>query len=165
MTLTALSEGIVAKECQEGTRPRHTTAFDGVMLSIGCAPRRDGQEMADRDRVWVGRIRRIGCARLRHWGLSPGLIDDVSLVISELVTNAFRYGQGDEVSFGLAFKGGEVRIEVYDGSVFGPCVRDAGVEERGRGMLLVSACADEWGTSDDGATTWCTFTVRGDGRA
>ncbi|GAQ59515.1 ATP-binding protein [Streptomyces acidiscabies] len=107
----------------------------------------------------VSQIRRTGAAHLSKWGLNS-LVDTASLLISELVTNAVRYGTGD-ITFSMAHRSGEVLIEVTDGSSAFPRVRHPTAdEESGRGMFLVEAMADRWGTSADGTHTWCTIAVR-----
>ncbi|MYX61184.1 ATP-binding protein [Streptomyces sp. SID8382] len=107
----------------------------------------------------VARLRHFGAARLRRWGLVD-CVETAELLISELVTNAVRYGEGDEVGFSLSHEKGEVRIEVSDGAPGRPTVRRPPPgEESGRGMLIVDALAEDWGTSRDGKRTWCTLTV------
>ncbi|MEV6132964.1 ATP-binding protein [Streptomyces violaceusniger] len=107
----------------------------------------------------VSRLRHLGAARLRRWGLVD-CVETAELLISELVTNAVRYGKGDEVGLSLSHEKGKVRIEVSDGAPGHPAVRrPAPSEESGRGMLIVDALAEDWGTSRDGKRTWCTLTV------
>ncbi|MCC4322333.1 ATP-binding protein [Streptomyces malaysiensis] len=107
----------------------------------------------------VAQIRRISAAHLRLWGLGD-CIETATLVISELVTNAVRYGERDEISFSLSHLKGEVRMDVGDGTSGRPRVkRPASDEETGRGMLIVDALADDWGTTDDGSRTWATIAV------
>lgn len=149
MTLTAQSEADSAERCNGAL----TTE-----LSIKRAPRRGGDEVAEKDKRWPGRIRRICHAKLKLWGLEV-LADSMDLVVSELVTNALRYGVG-EVGFRLVHSQTEIRIEVDDGSPDRPQVQKPGPNnESGRGLLLVSVVADDWGVSDDGTRTWCTLTV------
>ncbi|MFD7507356.1 ATP-binding protein [Streptomyces sp. NPDC059850] len=105
----------------------------------------------------VAQIRRISAAHLRLWGLGE-CVETATLLISELVTNAVRYGERDEISFSLSHLKGEVRIDAGDGSPGHPRVkRPASYEETGRGMLIVDTLADEWGTTDDGSRTWATI--------
>ncbi|GAA2351408.1 ATP-binding protein [Streptomyces violaceusniger] len=107
----------------------------------------------------VAQIRRTSAAHLRLWGLD-GCVETANLLISELVTNAIRYGERDEISFSLSHLKGEVRVDVGDGTSGRPKVRrPAPDEETGRGMLIVDVLADDWGTSDDGNNTWATFAV------
>ena len=113
----------------------------------------------DPDGQWVGRLRRISAAKLRAWGLAP-LIDDAQLLVSELVTNALRYGQGVEIEFRLAITLQGMLLAVNDGSDRRPRLRVVGdSSETGRGLFLVAALADDWGVSPDGTTTWCTLSL------
>ncbi|MEC4018835.1 DUF6415 family natural product biosynthesis protein [Streptomyces sp. H27-D2] len=134
------------------------SAFDGVEVSLERTSK-PGTEMTRDEMLWPGRIRRISHARLRIWGL-PHLTDTAGLLLTELVTNAFRYGQSATVGVRLSYSAQEVRIEVDDGSPTRPHVRmPTPDDESGRGMLLVATLADRWGISDDGTRTWCTIAV------
>ena len=111
----------------------------------------------DSDVKWVGRLRRIGAAKLQDWGLAT-ITDDAQLLISELVTNALRYGNADIVVY-FAFMTSTFLIAVYDGSPHRPELTKAGSDsEGGRGLVLVAEYATAWGVSADGTTTWCTLT-------
>jgi anti-sigma regulatory factor (Ser/Thr protein kinase) len=118
-----------------------------------------GGEVPGTTGVWVGRLRKIAGARLRLWSLSA-LVDDAQLLISELVTNAFRHGTSSQVTFRLVIGAGSVMVEVDDGSAGRPQVRQAGPDAvSGRGLFLVNALAAAWGVSADGACTWCVLDV------
>jgi anti-sigma regulatory factor (Ser/Thr protein kinase) len=95
-------------------------------------------------------------------GLEPQLSADVTLVVSELVTNAIRYGAapvrlcvvpttGDGASM--------VRIEVSDANpAFTGPARDPTVTATGhRGLLLVDQLCRRWGcdTVAHGKRVWC----------
>ncbi|MEU1629341.1 ATP-binding protein [Streptomyces sp. NPDC020096] len=113
-------------------------------------------------RVW--QMRRITAAHLRHWGLTA-LADNAALVVSELVTNAIRHGQGRPVGLRVVRSARELRIEVTDGNPTPPRPRSAGItDESGRGLLIVAALAQEWGVSPDGRTTWCSLAIPEGGR-
>lgn len=133
--------------------------LDELALRIERGLNRDGDTVSEDDALWVGRLRRIGAAMVARWGY-PGLVESAELVISELVTNALRYGADDAIAFKLVLVADAFVIEVNDGSPCLPQVREAGPdEESGRGMLLVSAVADEWGVSPDGTCTWCVLKI------
>ncbi|WP_219049284.1 ATP-binding protein [Streptomyces sp. JJ66] len=115
----------------------------------------------ERSGCHVAHARQIGAVRLRQCGLNDeDAIETVRLLISELVTNAVVHGAGEMVRFRLALANGHVRIEVADDSPARARVKRAGADdEGGRGMLLVQALAESWGTSDDGTRTWCVVRV------
>lgn len=103
----------------------------------------------------VGQMRHITATCLRNWGLAD-LTDSATLVVSELVTNAVRYGKGHPIGLRVSTGADELRIEVVDGSTRRPRLQEADDDaENGRGLALVAALAREWGVSRDGMTTWC----------
>lgn len=123
----------------------------GAVTSSGLQRDSDGQ--------WVGRLRSISAAKLRAWGLAP-LVDDAKLLLSELLTNALRYGEGGEIGFRLVITLQGLLIAVNDGSAVRPQLSEVSASsETGRGLLLVDALADDWGVSPDGTTTWCTLSL------
>ncbi|WP_052845024.1 SpoIIE family protein phosphatase [Streptomyces sp. NRRL S-31] len=81
---------------------------------------------------------------LRGWGLEEtGFATE--LIVSELVTNAIRYGSPP---VGVRLLYGRCLIcEVSDGSGTSPRLRRAATtDEGGRGLFLVAQCAQRWGT-------------------
>ena len=83
-----------------------------------------------------------------------GLLDDVQLVVSELVTNAVRAGSpAVRLAISLAEEG-RLTIRVTDAADGWPRPRDAATEDPGgRGLALVSAIAASWGADTDGTGT------------
>lgn len=79
----------------------------------------------------------------------------VRLLISELVTNALRYGGHEEPLELRASWNGTVRVEVTDhGDGFVPAPRTRPLEEPGGyGLFLVGSLADRWGVETDDCTT------------
>ncbi|SEP02610.1 ATP-binding protein [Actinacidiphila rubida] len=126
-----------------------------VRISAGAAS--NGPLEGDAAGQWVGRLRRISMAKLRVWGLSP-ILDDAKLLVSELVTNALRYGDGEEIEFRLVITLQGLMIAVNDNSPHRPELSVVGdTSETGRGLFIVAALADDWGVSPDGTITWCTL--------
>ncbi|MFJ5307463.1 ATP-binding protein [Streptomyces sp. NPDC088350] len=109
----------------------------------------------------IGQVRRITRDQLRSWDLVM-LTDDATLVVSELVTNAVKHGEGQPVRLKVLHSAYELRIEVTDGTSTPARLRSAGMaDENGRGLLLVAAVAKEWGVSTDGTMTWCSLAIPG----
>ncbi|MFE7129348.1 ATP-binding protein [Streptomyces sp. NPDC057638] len=104
-------------------------------------------------------MRRITRACLRYWDLAP-LAPDATLMVSELVTNAIRHGDGRAVRLRVEHHTTELRIAVTDGTSTLPTLHDArDDDEHGRGLYLVAAIADAWGVSSDAGTTWCSLAL------
>ncbi|WP_333768074.1 ATP-binding protein [Streptomyces sp. IBSBF 2435] len=134
---------------------------DEFAVQVTGAASTGGTFERDLDGRWVGRLRRISAAKLRAWNL-VSLMDDVQLLVSELVTNALRYGEDGEIAFRLVITLQGVLIAVNDGSSHRPRLSDVDeASETGRGLFLVASIADDWGVSPDGTTTWCTLRVPG----
>ena len=98
--------------------------------------------------------------RLLAWGLH-GLADVVELLVSELVTNALRYGIAP---FGLRMTrdAANVMVEVSDGNPTVPRLRNVQVgDEGGRGLHLVDELSADWGvrTHPQGKTVWFTLGI------
>ncbi|GGZ77534.1 SpoIIE family protein phosphatase [Streptomyces subrutilus] len=102
----------------------------------------------------VGRARELARAKLPAWGLE-GLLDTTELLVSELVTNALRYGEG-EIRLRLLLDRTLV-CEVWDGNLVQPRRRRArDTDEGGRGLQLVGLLSAGWGTrrTHRGKTVW-----------
>ena len=88
--------------------------------------------------------------------LSPNVLDDVRLLVSELVTNSIRHARlapSQWVDLAVRIEGDTVRVEVIDpGPGFRPSVlRPTLYQESGWGLYLVEQVANRWGVVDDGA--------------
>ncbi|NYI04371.1 ATP-binding protein [Allostreptomyces psammosilenae] len=76
--------------------------------------------------------------------------DTAALLLSELASNAYRYGASrptDLIGVRFALRPAVLRVEVSDPNPHAPGIRSnvRSDDESGRGMLLVSALADDWG--------------------
>ncbi|WP_406516413.1 ATP-binding protein [Streptomyces sp. NBC_00134] len=100
--------------------------------------------------------RALARGKLEEWGLDDATFV-AELVVSELVTDAIRYG-GPPVSLRLLRDVDRTLIcEVSDGGHTSPHLRRAGNEdEGGRGLFLVAQLTDMWGTryGRQGKTIW-----------
>jgi len=124
--------------------------------------------------------REFTVATLHRWGLT-GRCEDITIVVSEMLTNALRHGRpgNGEVPGRLP-----IRVGLYTGLCAGPstglcaagpwvlcAVADpcravpvprapSSLDETGRGLHIISALSDEWGyTAPDnaGKVVWATF--------
>lgn len=81
-------------------------------------------------------------------GITDDPMDDAVLIISELVTNAIRYGTepGDSLRVVLAADPGYIRVEVHDPSRRLPQHKpESNERQRGRGLFILAELADDWG--------------------
>jgi two-component sensor histidine kinase len=96
----------------------------------------------------------------RHTGpsdLNADTLDAVSVVLSEIVTNAVSHGKGP-IRVTIDVDETHVLLEVHDRSATIP--QRGTVDPRaesGRGLLIVDSIAEEWGvrTAPGGKTVWC----------
>ena len=122
------------------------------------------------ERTNVSHARRFACDVLA-WHGRDGLVDAVRLVVSELTTNAVLHAQ-TPFTVTLTSDGGAVVVRVRDGSdVPAAALQDVGTDPgadedrgpvvaRGRGLYMVDAYSDAWGSvmePDGGKTVWAVF--------
>ncbi|WP_042421410.1 SpoIIE family protein phosphatase [Streptacidiphilus anmyonensis] len=166
-SLDALCDHIVTTLLPE--RP-----VDDAALLVARVRRLDDDRVASwdvpADPAAVAGMRAEASRRLAAWGLDEaGFVTE--LVISELVTNAIRYGR-EPIQLRLIHPqpltgpgGAPVRTlicEVSDGSGTAPHLRRARTfDEGGRGLLLVAQLTQRWGTRQtaNGKTIWCEQTL------
>lgn len=79
---------------------------------------------------------------------------DLRILVSELVTNSVRYGQGRPVWLHALISEGRARVEVDDaGPGFEvPAELPRGGDRSGWGLVLVAALADRWGVDRSART-------------
>lgn len=102
----------------------------------------------------VARARELAREQLLSWGLES-LVDTTELLVSELATNALRYGEG-EIRLRLLLDRTLV-CEVWDGGLVQPRRRRArDTDEGGRGLQLVGLLSAAWGSrrTPHGKTVW-----------
>ncbi|WP_231126346.1 ATP-binding protein [Motilibacter aurantiacus] len=101
---------------------------------------------------------------LRRWKVPATAVEDVELLVSEVAGNAVRHGRGD-VAVEVSKSADTVHIEVHDEERSMPQLVDSEVHpdaEGGRGMWLVDALAERWGTRglDNGKAVWFEVAAR-----
>ncbi|MDX3697675.1 SpoIIE family protein phosphatase [Streptomyces europaeiscabiei] len=111
------------------------------------------------DPAQVPLARKFTLEQLEAWGLEEASFV-TELVVSELVTNAIRYGE-PPIRLRL-IRDTSLICEVSDASNTAPHLRRArAFDEGGRGLLLVAQLTQGWGTrhTTDGKTIWCAQTL------
>src|SRR6478609_6723218 len=108
----------------------------------------------------VADARRFAREQLQQWGASEAL-DSVSLVVSELVTNAVVH-TGTPARVALQLQGADLRVEVEDhhpGRAV-PMVPERPLDrsEHGRGLLITASLSSAWGVEYSPTTkrVWAT---------
>ncbi|MFG2650012.1 ATP-binding protein [Streptomyces sp. NPDC048436] len=96
----------------------------------------------------VGRARTLLTKQASSWKLPPDLTDTAVLLLSELMTNAYRHAKaspGREIWARCVLTEDRLRISVTDANDTLPVPRRASPEEEsGRGLALVAILSDEW---------------------
>ncbi|WP_030756625.1 MULTISPECIES: SpoIIE family protein phosphatase/ATP-binding protein [unclassified Streptomyces] len=107
-------------------------------------PARIAEWHVEPDPAAVSPVRNACARRLVEWGLED-LSFTTELILSELMTNAIRYGT-EPIRVRLLYDRYLV-CEVSDGSSTSPHLRRAAdTDEGGRGLFLVAQFAERWGT-------------------
>lgn len=95
----------------------------------------------------VARARDLVRGALKAWELGD-LIDDAELIMSELVTNAVKAVEGEEIWAKVGIDGDGLVIRVWDPAPDRPFKKAAeNDDESGRGMTIVDCVAADWGST------------------
>ncbi|MFF8605656.1 SpoIIE family protein phosphatase [Streptomyces sp. NPDC015346] len=142
----------------------HPSEDDAALLLARVHALSDGQVASwdlPADFAEVARFRGLAVEKAVDWGHDEAAFV-VELVVSELVTNALRYG-GAPMRLRL-IRDQSLICEVSDGGHTSPHLRRAGQdEEGGRGLFLVAQLTERWGTryTPDGKTIWAEVPLSG----
>ncbi|GGV16189.1 histidine kinase [Streptomyces litmocidini] len=125
-----------------------TRPSDDVALLVARTRRLDPARIAEwdvrPDPAAVSPVRNACARRLADWGLEE-IAFTTELILSELMTNAIRYGT-EPIRVRLLYDRSLI-CEVSDGSSTSPHLRRAeATDEGGRGLFLVAQFAERWGT-------------------
>ena len=127
------------------TAPRYAVGQPHWGRDARPRPPREARLRLVADPTVVSAARRFVASVLRSWRMPELVGGDAELLVSELVTNAVRYG-GRPLGVALSWDGDHLRLEVGDQSASRPVVRPRSQESTGgRGMQLVDALATGWG--------------------
>ncbi|MFJ9339869.1 SpoIIE family protein phosphatase [Streptomyces sp. NPDC101733] len=140
---------------------------DDIALLVADTRRLDPSRIAEwdvpADPAAVSRARREAAAQLTAWGLEE-VSFTAELVLSELITNAIRYGTAP-IRVRL-LRDRNLICEISDGSSTSPHLRYAATtDEGGRGLFLVAQYAERWGTryTERGKVIWAELSPSGGG--
>ncbi|MEU8990445.1 SpoIIE family protein phosphatase [Streptomyces sp. NPDC048558] len=136
-----------------------TRSTDDVALLVARTRLLDPEQVAEwevpENPAAVPRIRAEATRRLEGWGLGEAAFT-TELILSELVTNAIRYGKSP-IGLRLLHDRDSLICEVGDGTSTSPHLRHAAfTDEGGRGLFLVAQLSRRWGTryTDRGKIIW-----------
>ena len=160
----AYSAGSVTDHDHEDSFRRVCASHSAVVGDVPrCSPSIDtvgsGSVEAERsfscDSSEVRSARQFVVDILAAWNLDA-FVENASLVISELATNAIAHARSGFI-VALSVRDGVPRVSVRDASPELPIVRDPSpMTVTGRGVFLVNAIASSWGTErvGDGKVVW-----------
>lgn len=100
---------------------------------------------------------------LDGWGVEDEVIDDATLLTSELMANAVQHGAG-LVNLKIEVEDGLLHVGVHDDATETPVVNDPSpTRPGGRGMWIVQSIARDWGSESNGdgpgKTVWFELTA------
>ncbi|MFJ8952023.1 ATP-binding protein [Streptomyces sp. NPDC102381] len=100
----------------------------------------------------VGRARLLLREQAASWGLPQEVTDTAELLLSELMTNAYRHAKvpaGREIRTRAILAADHLRVQVTDAGDTLPTPRTPSLEdESGRGLTLLALLADAWGAEE-----------------
>ncbi|WP_189956721.1 SpoIIE family protein phosphatase [Streptomyces alanosinicus] len=137
--------------------PERRTDDAALLLArtLALDPRHVADWDVEPDTAQVPHARKFAVDQVDVWGLEE-MSFVTELVVSELVTNAIRYGE-PPIRLRL-IRDTSLICEVSDASNTAPHLRRArAFDEGGRGLLLVAQLTQGWGTrhTTEGKTIWC----------
>jgi PAS domain S-box-containing protein len=103
----------------------------------------------------AGRVRAQVRGKLADWNIDDETAQTTELIVSELVTNAIRYG--DPPLWLRVIKDLTISCEIHDGNRATPRLgHPRSLDEFWRGLLIVGRLVQAWGTryTADGKTVW-----------
>ncbi|MFF3919801.1 SpoIIE family protein phosphatase [Streptomyces sp. NPDC001852] len=145
-------------------RLRNDTRNDDVILLLARTHPFPADQVAtwhlDHDPQAVAAARTHVRHQLILWGVDEESAYTTEMIVSELVTNAVRYGTPPVLL--QLIKDRTLTCEVHDGNPVAPRLRHAKtIDEGGRGLFIIAQLAQNWGVryTFDGKTVWAEQTL------
>lgn len=113
--------------------------------------------MVPRSTSSVPAARAFAAVALDAWGLNESVVDDASLLLTEVAANAIRHVDHGDLLITFLVHDDRLMVTVHDRSAQLPVARVVDDEaESGRGLVLVEALATRWGStaSPTGKAVW-----------
>jgi DNA-binding NarL/FixJ family response regulator len=160
LRVASRSAGAVGYLTKETPARRLAAELDALIGLVGAVEQllTEASQRFEQDAQTPRAARRFVTQALTGWDDDEGdLTDTVTLLVSELVTNAVLHA-GSDVEVMVRLTSTAARIEVTDASAEAIAPRDATSEEdSGRGLALVGSLAQRWGVRPapgGGKTVW-----------
>ncbi|MFD3943890.1 SpoIIE family protein phosphatase [Streptomyces sp. NPDC058579] len=160
--LRSAARGLTPEALERGAlldrAPADAPRFDEAVLLAATTASGTAEELREWELPREGRAasvaRRLVTEQLGHWDLAE-LADVCELVVSELVGNALRYGNGPGRL--RLLRGERLVVEVSDTGPDLPQIQHADLsDEGGRGLQLINMLCRRWGTcrTETGKVVW-----------
>jgi anti-sigma regulatory factor (Ser/Thr protein kinase) len=96
-----------------------------------------------------------------EWSVSPEMMEELKLIVSELVNNAYLHGEGT-ITLKVACDDDRVRVEVVDeGTGEAPAIRkEPKPGGGGLGLQIVERLSSRWGAHEGTTHVWAEVPVR-----
>jgi anti-sigma regulatory factor (Ser/Thr protein kinase) len=138
----------------------HSAVVGGVPMAAqsGHGQRAEAARSFRGEASELGAVRQFVVDTLLRWGHDRHL-ENASIVVSELATNAITHARSDFI-VSMSSSHGSFRLSVRDTSTTLPSVRaPLPTTMSGRGLLLIGVLAQRWGTEivADGKVVWVEF--------
>lgn len=151
-----LSEGVSQRADRFVPKDADLEYLVDVLAALGSQAGNAAELYLPSEAASVAAARRFTRSVAERWQVGE-VLDEVLLVVSELVTNAFEHA-GSPCRLRLSLSQTGVRVAVHDEGRGTPDPRDASEHsEHGRGLYLVATFASAWGTEqapDGGKIVW-----------
>jgi anti-sigma regulatory factor (Ser/Thr protein kinase) len=140
-------------------RLNHRRSGNSCLMAAGSDQSSQCQTVALPNDVDAPALARSYLCEHAGW-LTPDLMDDALVLVSELVTNAVSHGE-PEITLRVRREPPGIGVEVDDAGTDLPRIarpKPHGLATSGRGLQIVEAIADDWGVilhrSTPGKTVW-----------